>query len=117
MRAAFRQIAIVLLGLGLMGSLGACSSFSPEEPPMADSTFIEVLTELHLAATRVQIYEDTTLTTLQDSIFAHYDVPRERFERTLAYYSKHPTTYQTLYEAMQDSLNAEQTRLQGYPYP
>lgn len=82
---------------------------------MADSTFIEVLSELHLATARVQIYEDTTLTALQDSIFAHYDVPRERFEQTLAYYSEHPAAYQTLYEAMQDSLNAEQTRLRGYP--
>lgn len=115
MHVALHQIAVVLLGLGLIGSLGACSSFAPEEPPVADSTFIEVLAELHLATARVQIYEDTTLTALQDSIFARYEVSRDRFEQTLTYYSEHPGAYQTLYEAMQDSLDAERTRLQGYP--
>ncbi len=111
MRAVRHTLAAVLLGLGL----GACSSFSPEEPPVADSTFVEVLAELHLAAARVQTYGDTSLTALQDSIFARYDVPRERFDEALTYYSERPGACKAIYEAMQDSLDAEQMRLQGYP--
>lgn len=115
MRVVRQTIGMLLLCLGVSGSLAACSSFSPEEPPVADSTFIEVLTELHLAAARVEVYADTTLSVLQDSIFAHYGVPRGRFERALTYYSEHPTAYETIYRAMQDSLDAERMRLRGHP--
>lgn len=115
MRAVLHSLAVALLGLGLAVSLGACSSFAPDEPPVADSTFVNVLAELHLAAARAQLYEDTSLVALQDSIFARYDVPRERFEEALTYYSERPSAYQTIYEAMQDSLDAERTRLQGHP--
>lgn len=114
MRAVIQQLGIILLCLGLGSSLGACSSFAPEEPPVADSTFIEVLAELHLAAARVQTYEDTTLTALQDSIFAHYDVSRSRFEDALVYYSERPDAYKTIYETMRDSLEAERNQ-RGYP--
>ena len=113
MRAIVHTVVVLLLGMGLSGSLVACSSFTPEEPPVADSTFIEVLSELHLAAARARMYEDTTLTALQDSIFAHYNIPRARFERALEYFSEHPSKYAPMYEAMRDSLDNERLQLRG----
>lgn len=115
MRVVTHAIAALLLSLGLSSSLMACSSFTPEEPPVADSTFIQVFTELHLAAARVQAYEDTSLTALHDSIFAHYGVSRTRFEQALKYYSKHPSAYVSIYNTMQDSLDAERMSSRGHP--
>jgi hypothetical protein len=111
MRNAAYMIRGLLLCLGLCGALTACSSFSPQEPPIADTTFVDMLTELHLAQVRVDIYDDTTLVALRDSVFSHYDVSQTQFERALKYYSERPSTYISIHEAVQDSLEAGRKRL------
>lgn len=104
-------MGVLLLGIGACTGLTACSSFSPAEPPLADSTLVTVLTELHLAQVRVDMMQDTTLTALRDSIFSHHGVPREQFEQALRYYSERPEAYVSLYGAVRDSLDQGRKRL------
>lgn len=111
MRHVAHVISGLLLCLGLCGALTACSSFSPQEPPLADTTLIDVLTELHLAQVRVDTYEDTTFVALRDSVFSHYGVSHTQFEHALKYYSKRPSAYVAIHEAVQDSLEAGRKRL------
>lgn len=111
MRTPTHVVGGLLICLGLCGSLMACSSFSPQEPPLPDSTFIEVLTELHLARVRVNLYEDTTVVALRDSILSHYGVPSQQFEEALRYYSERPSAYAPIHGAVQDSLEEGRKRL------
>lgn len=101
---------LLLAGL-LVGSLLGCSSFSAEEPALPDSTLVDVLTELHLAQVRVDLYKDTSFTALRDSILAHHGVSEARLERALHYYSERPDEYVPIYGAVQDSLEAGRQRL------
>lgn len=92
----------VVLGLGL---LAGCSSFSSDEKPLPDSTFADVLTELHLASVR-QTTDAPYQPGLRDSIFARHDVRPSAFDATLRYYSRHPKAFESLYQSVIDTLRA-----------
>lgn len=108
-----RGLLGVVLGLTL---LAGCSGFSSEEKPLPDSTFSQVLTELHLAKVR-QSREISSPPDLRDSIFAHYDVDSSAFEATLRYYSRHPKAFQSLYQSIIDTLQARQYPNRGRTIP
>lgn len=110
MRPALRTIAQLLVMGVLCCTALACSSFSPDEPPIPDSTLIEVLTELHLAAARTEVRKDPPLA-LRDSILARYGVDEARLRAATEYYSKHPAAYESLYDAVLDSLNTHRSTL------
>lgn len=101
----------VLVSTLLSISLLACSSFAPDEPPLSDSTMVEVLTELHLAEARARTYGDTLFTALRDSVLLRYDVSTPRFEEALQYYSEHPSAYLAIHRAVEDSLETGRQRL------
>lgn len=105
------------LGALLAGAvfLGGCSSFSPEEPPVADSTFVRVLTEFHLVAAREQINQDSSLVGVRDSILKTYGVTQAELEAAMDYYDERPAAYELLYGAVLDSLNAYQSELRRPP--
>ena len=111
MRSLPRTIGSLLLGLALSSSLFACSSFSPDEPPLPDTTMVEMLTELHLAQARARIHEDSVFVPLRDSILLHYGVSQTRFERALRYYSDHPSAYLPIQSAVEDSLEMGRRQL------
>ncbi len=91
--------------------LGGCSSFSPEEPPVADSTLVRVLTEFHLVAAREQIQNDSTLIDLRDSILQTYSVREAELRAAMAYYDERPGAYESIYSDVLDSLSAYQSEL------
>jgi hypothetical protein len=95
----------------LSGSLLACSSFTPSDPPLSDSTMVEVMTELHLAKARANTYGDTLYTALRDSILRQHSVSDARFDDALRYYSERPSEYLAIHRAMEDSLEAGRQRL------
>lgn len=85
--------------------LGGCSGFSSEEKPLPDSTFADMLTELHLLKARTSI-EEPAATDLRDSLFAAHDVDRSTFYATLDYYSRRPKAFASLYGSIVDSLRS-----------
>ncbi|PSQ65453.1 MAG: DUF4296 domain-containing protein [Bacteroidetes bacterium QH_2_64_74] len=91
-------------GLGL---LAGCSGFSSEEAPLPDSTFTRVLTEYHLAKTRYSL-DAPYPPGLRDSILARYEVAPSEFDAALNYYSRHPKTFESLYQSVIDTLQALQ---------
>lgn len=95
--------------------LGGCSSFTAEEPPMADSTLVRVLTEFHLASAREQIQNDSSLVGLRDSILSTYGVTEAELQSAIDYYDERPGAYESLYGAVLDSLNAYQSELRRPP--
>jgi hypothetical protein len=95
-----------LTTLLVVGLLAGCSGFSPSEDQLPDSTFTQVLTELHLA--RARAFQDTTAWPigLRDSIFARHNVQPEAFDATLQHYSRHPKAFETLYQSVVDTLQS-----------
>lgn len=111
MRTPIHVIGGLLLCITLSSSLVACSSFSPDERPLPDSTLVDVLMEFHLAQVRTHHFGDTTFVALRDSILSHYDIPEAQLEEALRYYSRHPSAYASLHDAVRDSLEAHRQRL------
>lgn len=100
--------ALVGAALLLMLALPGCSPFTAEEPPVADSTLVEVLIELHLAQGRAEVAEDPLPPAVRDSIFARHELDEDRFRSAMDYYASHPEEYVSLYDEVLNRLSAEQ---------
>lgn len=96
------RFSAAVLGVAL-GLLAGCSGFSSENAPLPDSTFAQVLTEIHLAESRYST-DAPYPSGLRDSIFARYDVRPSEFDETLHYYTRHPGAFRTLYQSVIDTL-------------
>ena len=82
---------------------GGCAGVTSEPPPVADSTLVETLVELHLARARQQQRGDVPRAQY-DSVLARHGLARARFDDALRYYSRHPKAYYALYSAVVDTL-------------
>lgn len=98
---------MALLALLLL-VLSACSDQRPGQPPVADSTFAEILVEMHLA--RGAATFDVPPPGIRDSILAGYGVDSSRWEQALVYYSEHPDAYLQRYNDVLDRLADERPR-------
>ena len=94
-----------LVVLSLAG-LSACSVIAEPDPPVADSTLINVLIEFHLADARADLGYDLP-PALRDSILAAYDLDSTAFEDAMAYYADRPDAYLALYNELLNHLSAE----------
>ncbi len=104
--------AILLAGLL---TLSACSAITSEDPPIADSTMVEVLIELHLADARLDLQYDA-LPAVRDSILLKHGLDEPRFRAILDYYADHPEAYSALYTTVLDRISDERLR-QGEGLP
>lgn len=84
----------------------ACSSLSPETPPVQDSLLVEVLIDLHLATARANLYPDLPPVP-RDSVLAHHGLTPADYEAVLHYYTEHPDAYVELYTKVLNRLNEE----------
>lgn len=92
--------------LGLLVLVAGCTGLTDEEPPVADSTMVDVLIELHLRDARLKEYGDLPAG-LQDSLYRRYGVTREEYEAALDYYAFHPEAYTALYDSITGHLRQE----------
>jgi hypothetical protein len=83
-----------------------CSAVTSDEPPVSDSTLVQVLLELHLASARAEVVRDVS-PTLRDSILFHYGLDSTSFEAALSYYIDRPEEYKALYTKVLDQINEE----------
>lgn len=116
----------------LLVLLAACGSPFTDPPPVADSTLISALAELHLAEARLDLQRQGRLGTerppastrpdtasiplppaLRDSILARHGLSYRQLRAALTYYSKHPEQYTELYSRVVDTLNAENSALRA----
>ena len=88
--------------------LVSCSKQDDAGPraPVADSTMIDVLIELHLAEARVEMLHKDQIA-VKDSILRHYGLSREAFEANMAFYKAHPDAFHKLYSEALDKLSDE----------
>ena len=96
-------------------TLSACSAFTSDEPPISDSTMVEVLIELHLTNARLELRYDLP-PSIRDSILFRHGLDVQRFEDIMAYYADHPEAYAALYSTMLDRISAERLQ-QGEGLP
>ena len=89
---------------------GGCSSLTSDEAPVDDSTFVEVMIELHLASARAQLHYERP-TALRDSILARHGLDEARYEAAVSYYLERPDAYSEINEAVLDRMAAESRRL------
>jgi hypothetical protein len=75
----------------------ACVPITAEAPPVADTTLVQVLVEIHLAAARAEVSRDLSLGQ-RDSLLRAHGLDRTRFEEAMRYYSQHPEDYLHLYD-------------------
>jgi hypothetical protein len=99
---------LVLCALVALPPLSGCSSFS-SSPPLPDTTFSRLLTEMHLVSARVS-REAALPAGIQDSVLRRYDVDPEAFDAALRYYSRRPARLDALYDGVVDTLNALEQR-------
>ncbi|WP_456424510.1 DUF4296 domain-containing protein [Rhodocaloribacter sp.] len=97
---------LTLAVLLLATVLPACSSFSSPEPPVADSTLVEVLIDLQLASARSDLYRDVPPGT-RDSVLADHGLTEADFEAAMRYYSEHPEAYVEIYTTVLNRINEE----------
>jgi hypothetical protein len=83
-----------------------CGDPAQAGPAVPDSTMIEVLVDLHLAAARLQLVPDAP-TGLRDSVLALHGLDSTSFLRAMAWYEANPDAYVAVYGAVVDRLNAE----------
>ena len=96
-------------------TLSACSAFTSDEPPISDSTMVEVLIELHLVTARLELQYDHQ-PAVRDSILFKYGLDAQRFQDIMAYYADHPEAYSAIYTTMLDRISAERLQ-QGEGLP
>ncbi len=89
--------------------LSACSSFSTPEPPLSDSTLVEVLIDLTLTSARSDLYQDVP-PGARDSVLASHGLTRDDFEAAMKYYAEHPEEYLELYTTVLNRLNEERQK-------
>ena len=111
---SLQRLARGALVIGLL-ALSACSAFTSDEPPISDSTLVEVLIELHLVSARLELQYDHQ-PAARDSILFIYGLDAQRFEDIMAYYADHPEAYSAIYTTMLDRISAERLQ-QGKGLP
>lgn len=100
--SVFLLVALLLGGASL---LSACSSFSSGDSQIPDSTFSQVLVELHILSARHRRGLEPPKG-LRDSVFTHYGVDSTAFRETLQYYARSPDKLEPLYDRVIDTLRA-----------
>ncbi|MGI9174791.1 MAG: DUF4296 domain-containing protein [Rhodothermales bacterium] len=98
------------LALTALLTLSACTALPTEAPPVADSTMVEVLLEMHLAQARAERYSDVSSELLHD-ILTRHGLDKQQFDEAMRYYADHPSQYVGLYDDVLDRFNAEQGRV------
>lgn len=94
-----------LIVLLLAGAAG-CSVVTAPDPPVADSTLVAVLADLHLADVRASLVHDVAPGT-RDSVLARHGLSPAEFEAAVAYYVDRPDEYLELYNRVLDHLTEE----------
>jgi hypothetical protein len=109
-RQLYRNGLGLLLYLILAGwGLTACTEESGTAPPIPDSTLVHVLTDLHLAGARDELFVDVPAGR-RDSIFVHWAINEADFSKTLVYYADHPEAYLKVYDQVLDLISAQRSR-------
>lgn len=103
----------VLIGLF---AFSGCSPPWNDSPPLTDSTFTRILVDLHLTTARVDRFSELP-PGVSDSLFAHHGIRRTDFDATMRYYTRHPSAFESLYDAVIDTLDALQNRRRGRSSP
>ena len=94
-----RMLALLLLGGGV-----GCSTPVSTEPPIPDSTLVDVLVDLHVLEARDETLGDVP-PALFDSVLTRHGLDSTRYNASLRYYSRHPEAYRDLYDDVIDRLN------------
>ncbi len=102
------------LALALV-ALPACSALPSEEPPVADSTLVDVLIELHLAKARAET-QPGEAPDLREAVLTRYGLSEARFNAAMDYYAEHPEEYLDLYDTVLDRFGEERAALNATPY-
>ena len=107
--------------------LTACGSPFSDAPPVADSTLVSALAELHLAEARLSLRQqersgsrreatpDTARVplppALRDSILSRHGMSYRQLRAAIRYYARYPEQYTQIYDRVVDTLNAEREAL------
>lgn len=99
------MLAVVMMLISVTG----CSD-QRREPPLDDSTMVEVMIELHLALARAEV-TNRMPAGIRDSIFAEYGIDSSAFAETISHFAAEPDEYGRLYGSVLDRLSMERTPL------
>jgi len=114
------RILILLPGLVffLLSGCGLDFNNRKEDYIIEKEKFVKVLAEIHImdAVTNgpnyFRKYEPTDSVDLYSFIFSKYDVSRENFDSTVAYYSRQPEVYMNIYDEVLLELNLRRDSIQ-----
>lgn len=113
LRASIIPSALIFLWALL--AAGGCRYSVSSPGLLPDSTLVNVLADLHLAASRAEIYGEPSWD-WHDSVMTAYGVDSTRLRRTLLKHAEQPERFIHLYSAVLDRLN-ERWNSRGLPSP
>lgn len=100
-------------------ALPACGK-SASGPPVADSTMVEVLVDLHLLDARRQLLAEDSAAALQadtlpappghEEVLRRHGVDSAALARTITYYGEHLEAYRRLYDRVIDRLQSREPK-------
>jgi len=88
---------------------GGCALLEPDTPSIPDSTLVEVLVELHLAAARQEQVGDVPAQ-FMDSVLQAYQVDSLAFKARMQQLAAHPQEAMQVYERVLERLQEEYPR-------
>lgn len=100
-------IALICL---IVPAIAGCGS--DRSKPVADSTMVDVLVEMHILNARIQITDRPVVGAL-DSIYYRYGIDSTAFTRAMAYYAEYPDEYAEVYSRVVDELASERAPISG----
>lgn len=98
-----------MVGL-IIFAFGGCGSESSR--PIADSTMVDVLVEMHILNARIHT-TDRPLVGARDSVFHRYGIDSTSFIQMMIYYAEHPDDYADVYGRVVDRLAVERAPIIG----
>ncbi len=101
-RAGIAPTAILLLWV--LPATWGCRYFESSPGPLPDSTLVNVLADLHVAASRAETYGEPAWD-WRDSVLATYGVDSTQLKQTLLKHAEEPERFIHLYSAVLDRLN------------
>ena len=105
---------IPFLSLLLMAPLAGCSEdpFKPDDL-LDEPIYKDIAGELFLAGALAELKGgDVSVDSLRQRVFDHFDVDKERFERSHEYYQRNPEKQMDRFEQIRERIRDEQEGIQ-----
>lgn len=110
-----------LVWLFLLASLFSCSKEGKEEAPLTRDQMVSLMMDVYLAEARttlLPIHRDSAYRLFlpyQDSLLRRHGIADSTLKKAYGYYLRHPAAFESIYDAIIDSLSLREQKMRENP--